>query len=67
MLRGTTLFKCTKCKKRFFAPDFEYLATTLSAPQPCPRCNSLRTRPSRLVGGSDFFYKRIWEQMEKNE
>lgn len=34
MLRGTTLFKCTECGKRFMAPDVEYMATTLSMPQP---------------------------------
>ena len=67
MLRGMTLFKCTECGKRFIAPDVEYMATTLSMPQPCPKCNSFRTRPSRLVGGSNSQYKVIWEKMEKEQ
>ena len=67
MLRGMTLFKCTECGKRFIAPDVEYMATTLSMPQPCPKCKSFRTRPSRLVGGSNSQYKVIWEKMEKEQ
>lgn len=67
MLRGMTLFKCTECGKRFIAPDVEYMATAMSMPQPCPKCKSHRTRPSRLVGGFDFQYKAIWEIMEKEQ
>lgn len=67
MLRGLTLFKCTECGNRFMAPDFEYGATTLSAPQMCPKCGSMHTRPSRLVGGSDDAYKNIWEKLEKEK
>ena len=65
MVRGTTFFKCTKCGKHFMAPDIEYGATSLSAPQKCPECGSIRTRPSRIVGGSDSAYKDIWDKIEK--
>lgn len=64
MFRGMTLFKCTECGKHFMAADIELGATTLSAPQRCPRCGSMRTRPSRLFGGSDSAYKEIWNRME---
>ena len=67
MLRGMTLFKCTECGKRFIAPDVEYMATAMSMPQPCPKCKSHRTRPSRLVGGSNSQYKVIREKMEKEQ
>ena len=49
MIKGFTLFKCTECGKRFFAPDIELGATCLSTPMKCPKCGSNRTRPSRLV------------------
>ena len=67
MLRGMTLFKCTECGNRFIAPDIELGATALSAPQKCPKCGSMRTRPSRLVGGSDFMYKGIWPDKKKTK
>lgn len=70
MFRGITTFKCTKCGKKFEAPDFEYAATILSAPQPCPHCGSIRTRPVTpfpffLLYG-DWVYKPVWDRMEKN-
>lgn len=67
MLKGMTLFKCTECGNRFIAPDIELGATALSAPQKCPKCGSMRTRPSRLVGGSDFMYKGIWPDKKKTK
>lgn len=45
MVRGTTLFICTKCKKIFWAPDVEYYATIYSDLMPCKRCGSIRTMP----------------------
>lgn len=69
MLRGITIFKCTKCGKRFIAPDIEYMATAYSVPQPCPRCGSIRTRPVGLFPFtllSDWVYKSVWNRMEKN-
>ena len=65
MVKGKTLFKCTKCGKHFMAPDIEYGATSLSTPQKCPECGSMRTRPSLIVGGSDSAYKDIWDKIEK--
>lgn len=64
MFQGMTLFKCTECGKHFMAADIELGATTLSSLQECPRCVSIRTRPSRLFGGSDSVYKEIWNKME---
>ncbi len=68
MIRGITLFRCTKCGKIFYAPDIELNATIYSVPQPCKRCGSIRTYPLSLL--SFLFkssYKKIWEQMEKNK
>ena len=64
MLQGMTLFKCTECGKHFMAADIELGATTLSAPQECPECGSMRTRPSRLLSGSNSAYNEIWDKME---
>ena len=65
MLRGITLFRCSKCGKIFSVPDIELNATTFSVPQPCKRCGSIRTYPL-----TDFLskssYKKIWEKMEKD-
>ena len=66
MVRGTTLFICTKCKKIFLAPDAEYGAMIFSVPMPCRRCGSIRTLPvSQLLYIS--VYKRIWAAMEKDK
>lgn len=48
MVRGTTLFICTECKKVFLAPDVEYSAMVYSVPMPCERCGSRRTLPMKL-------------------
>ena len=68
MVRGTTLFKCTECGNQFKAPDIEWMGTTMSVPQPCPKCHSIRTRPSRLASvlSSDSMYEKIWQEMEEN-
>ena len=63
MIRGTTLFICTKCKKIFWAPDVEYGATVYSMPMPCKRCGSIRTMP--LLMPHYWFYKGIWKSMEE--
>ena len=67
MLKGMTLFKCTECGNRFIALDVELSATALSAPQKCPKCGGTRTRPSRLVGGSDSLYKCVWSDEKKTK
>ena len=66
MIRGITLMKCTKCGKRFWGLDIELGASALSQPLRCPKCGSVRTRPSTLFGAftSNSVYKRIWDQME---
>ena len=66
MIRGTVLMKCTECGKRFWGPNIELGATALSQPLRCPKCGSVRTRPSRLFSPltSDADYKKIWDQME---
>lgn len=48
MIRGTTLFICTQCKKAYLAPDVEYHAMAHSVPMPCERCGGMRTMPLRL-------------------
>lgn len=48
MIRGTTLFICTQCKKVYLAPDVEYHAMAHSVPMPCERCGGMRTMPLRL-------------------
>lgn len=64
MVRGITLFTCTKCKKLFIALDIEYAMTVYSQPMPCPRCGSIRTLPVSQ-SYSKSFYKKIWEMMEE--
>ena len=58
--------KCTECGKRFLAPDIELCATAFSQPCKCPKCGSIRTRPSHLVSPfvSNKFYEGVWKQME---
>ena len=67
MLRGIITFKCTKCGNKFKAPDFEYMATIFSVPQPCPKCGSMRTRPASFLLGKlkDKAYEPIWKNMEE--
>lgn len=48
MIRGTTLFICTQCKKVYLAPDVEYRAMAHSVSIPCERCGSMHTMPLRL-------------------
>ncbi len=71
MLRGTTIFICDECGKKFTAPDIEYNATVFSMPQPCPKCGSWHTMPAgvgSLLGKFNpqrVMYKKIWEKMDK--
>lgn len=66
MIRGIISFKCTHCGKLFFAPDIEYAASTLSVPQKCPKCGSIRTRPASLFGKlQNKVYQQIWKQIER--
>ena len=76
MFRGIKIFKCTKCGNTFSAPDIEWMATSFSVPQKCPKCGSIRTRPGgnsawldRIFGSSDDdgVYKKIWDDMEKTQ
>ena len=66
MIRGKTLFICTKCKKVYLAPDVEYGAMVYSVPMPCKRCGSIRTLPLSQLSAYSV-YKGIWETMEKNK
>ena len=67
MIRGITIMKCTECGKRFWGLDIEYGASVLSHPLNCPKCGSVRTRPSRLFSQftSNTVYKKVWDQMKK--
>lgn len=64
MFRGFRKFRCSKCGKRFIAPDFEYCATALSMPQKCPQCGSMRTRPVGFTLFGNSIYKTIWDKIE---
>lgn len=66
MLRGTTIFKCDNCKKKFKGLDIEYNCTSLSNPQRCPYCGSFHTMPS---GSENFYhstYETIWKRMDES-
>ncbi len=71
MVRGTALFICDECGKKFQAPDIEYMATVYSAPQKCPKCGNWHTMPIGIGAISGKFnpqramYKKIWENMDK--
>lgn len=66
MVRGITLMKCTECGERFWGLDIELGASALSQPLHCPKCGSIRTRPSWLFSPftSNTVYKKIWDWME---
>lgn len=66
MLKGTTIFKCDNCKKKFKGLDIEYNCTSLSNPQRCPYCGSFHTMPS---GSENFYrstYETIWKRMDES-
>jgi rubrerythrin len=68
MVRGRILFICRECEHKFMAADIEYLCTSLSTPQRCPQCQSIRTRPVSLFGKIvNKKYEPIWKQMENNQ
>ena len=62
MVRGKTIFICTKCKKVFWAPDIEYGAMVYSMPMPCKRCGSRRTLPLFQLTAYPF-YKSVWKSL----
>ena len=64
MLRGKTHFRCTDCGHIFKTDDIEYCATALSVPQPCPKCNSIRTSPLSAILQKSA-YRAIWDEMGK--
>ena len=67
MFRGFILFKCTECKRRFLGPDIELAGTVLTMPVECPKCGSMRTRSSKLFGGSDQLYEKFWDNIHKED
>jgi len=59
MLRGEAVFICTKCGKRFVAPDIEWNATVKSQPMPCPYCGTESDVVSAIpVALFKLFHKR---------
>ena len=67
MYRGMITFTCSQCGAEFTAPDFEWMATTYSTPQPCTQCGSRRTYPSMCWPFSWLCkrdYEKIWKTME---
>ena len=74
MIRGYMTFRCDDCNNTFRALDIEYGATAMSVPMPCPNCNSRHTYiPSLSIfgfypfGNDRDIYKKIWEEMDKEE
>ena len=74
MIRGYINFRCDNCNNTFRALDIEYEATAMSVPMPCPNCNSRHTYiPSLSIfgfypfGNDRDMYKKIWEEMDKEE
>ncbi len=66
MFKGFCSFKCTQCGNKFSAPHIEYLATIYPAPQQCPQCGSMITRPAGLFGKlHEGIYRKIWEKYEE--
>lgn len=66
MYLGETTFICRSCGNKFKAPAYEWAATVFIAPQPCPQCSSMRTRPVGLIAWlEDAKYKHIWEANSK--
>lgn len=74
MIRGYMTFRCDNCNNTFRALDIEYGATAMSVPMPCPNCNSRHTYPHSWhilgfypLGNKRDIYKKIWEEMDKEE
>lgn len=64
MIRGTRIFRCSECGKKFSGSDVEWRATAFSTPLTCPKCGSHRTLPLLAL---KVIYEPIWESMEKSE
>lgn len=64
MFSGMKKFRCDDCGNKFRAPGYEYCATALIAPEPCPRCGSRHTYVGMF---SRSTYKSIWEAIDKAE
>ena len=65
MYRGVTTFTCGECNNKFRGPDFEFMATIFTTPQPCPRCGSKHTYPRNLFSLNRSLHKKIWETIDK--
>ena len=68
MLRGVTRFKCDVYGHTFRSMDFEWQATVYTMPVPCPNCGSRHTIPKSLLSFMEKgAYRKIWEEMEKEQ
>lgn len=70
MYRGETTFRCPKCGKVFKGPDFEWSATTFTAPQPCPKCGTeSKAIKNSLTGGLGWLIDEVksWFGAEKKK
>ena len=65
LLKEKTRFKCAKCGERFTAPYIELGATCIAAPMKCPKCGSMRTRPSGQGIVGDWLYKKVWDSYKE--
>lgn len=66
MLRGTTIFKCENCKRKFKGLDIEYNCTNLTTPQKCPYCGSFHTMPNENENFYHSLYETIWKRMDES-
>lgn len=68
MIRGKTLFTCDECGNKFRDWDFEYMESVLTTPMKCPKCGSYHTYPATALAlFRKSVYKKIWEQIDKEE
>ena len=68
MIRGKILFTCDECGNKFRDLDFEYVASAFTTPMKCPKCGSYHTYPATVSAFiQKSVYKKIWEQIDKEE
>ncbi len=67
MVIGTIPFKCSECGKRFMTLNIEWNATVFSAPQKCPGCGSMHTRPWSIPPSfiQDGQHRKKWRYYEE--
>ena len=67
MVRGTSKFVCEDCGHKFIAPDIKFMDSALAAPQRCPVCRNMRTRPTFFLGLNRWLYEKIWDNFAESD